>query len=64
VSQGELFIDMDLFDIGVQIRDKGLTPKIPEDCPPLLREIMELCWRQQPEERPTFHEICKVLDNK
>jgi hypothetical protein len=32
--------------------DQGLTPKIPEDCPPKLRELMEMCWKKQPDQRP------------
>jgi hypothetical protein len=32
--------------------DQGLTPEIPEDCPPLLRELMEKCWKKDPEQRP------------
>jgi hypothetical protein len=34
------------------IRDQNLTPKIPEDCPQILREIMEMCWKRDPNERP------------
>jgi hypothetical protein len=32
--------------------DKHLTPKIPNDCPPLLHELMEMCWKPNPNERP------------
>jgi predicted Ser/Thr protein kinase/uncharacterized protein YkvS len=61
VAQREPHSDIEIVDAAVQIRDKGLVPKIPENCPPLLREIMLLCWKQQPEERPTFQEICRLL---
>jgi hypothetical protein len=33
-------------------RDEGLTPKIPDDCPPLLAEIMQMCWNKDPNQRP------------
>jgi hypothetical protein len=29
-----------------------LTPKIPDDCPPLLAEIMKMCWNKDPNQRP------------
>jgi hypothetical protein len=32
--------------------DKGLVPTIPDDCPQILREIMTMCWKQDPNERP------------
>jgi hypothetical protein len=33
-------------------RDRELIPKIPEDCPTLLRDLMQMCWKQKPDERP------------
>jgi hypothetical protein len=38
------------FDI--KFRDKGVTPEIPEDCPEKLRELMQVCWKKQPQQRP------------
>jgi hypothetical protein len=32
--------------------DKGLVPTIPDDCPQILRDIMTMCWKQDPNERP------------
>jgi hypothetical protein len=32
--------------------DHCLTPKIPDDCPPLLRQLMQLCWKKEPDQRP------------
>jgi hypothetical protein len=29
-----------------------LTPKIPDDCPLLLAEIMQMCWNKDPHQRP------------
>jgi len=48
--------------VGALIRDQGLTPKIPEDCPPKLRELMEMCWKKQPDQRPSFETICEFLE--
>jgi len=61
VAESLPYQDEDLVDVLVQIRDKARTPKIPEECPPLLRELMELCWKRQPEERPTLKEISQML---
>jgi hypothetical protein len=33
-------------------RDKYLTPEIPEDCPEKLRELMQMCWKKEPQQRP------------
>jgi hypothetical protein len=43
-------------------RDEGLTPKIPEDCPPLLAEIMRMCWNKDPNQRPVSLFICLMID--
>jgi len=36
----------------VKRSDEGLTPVIPNDCPQKLRELMQMCWKMQPEQRP------------
>jgi hypothetical protein len=43
-------------------RDEGLTPEIPADCPQKLRELMEMCWKKEPDERPDFERICSILE--
>jgi len=37
---------------------------IPPNCPPGLKEIMQRCWNQTPEERPEFTEICDFLNDR
>jgi predicted Ser/Thr protein kinase len=61
VAQHEPHEKMSLLNIAVAIRDCGLTPTIPNDCPPLLREVMELCWKKEPKERPTFETLYNLL---
>ena len=34
-----------------------VTPKIPDWCPPMIKEIMANCWNFHPRERWSFHEI-------
>jgi hypothetical protein len=38
--------------IDFECRDEGLTPEIPSNCPQKLVELMQMCWKQQPQQRP------------
>ncbi|PKA51681.1 Serine/threonine-protein kinase HT1 [Apostasia shenzhenica] len=40
---------------------KNLRPAIPADCPAALRALIEQCWASNPEKRPEFWQIVKVL---
>jgi phosphate/sulfate permease len=51
-ARQEPHITESLLTVGTKIRDEGFTPLIPEDCPPLLQEIMQMCWRKNPTDRP------------
>jgi len=63
VARHEPHPDLDILEAGLLIRDQHLTPKIPDDCPPKLRELMQLCWHANPNERPSFIEICRLLEH-
>ncbi len=52
VARQEPHIGEDMFNVAIKIRDAGHTPPIPDDCPPVLKEIMEMCWKVNPEARP------------
>jgi serine/threonine protein kinase len=41
---------------------EGNREKIPKDCPPDFRTLIELCWSQDPTERPTFQYIVEHLE--
>lgn len=41
---------------------QNLRPPIPEHCPPAMRALIEQCWSLQPEKRPEFWQIVKVLE--
>jgi hypothetical protein len=43
-------------------RDQCLTPKIPEDCPEKLRELMQMCWKKEPEQRPVSFYLSVFFD--
>jgi hypothetical protein len=64
VSGKEPHEDEDQFEIALKIRDQGYTPTIPDDCDPTLREVMEMCWKKSPADRPTMEEICDFLRSK
>jgi hypothetical protein len=62
VARREPHVDIQPNEIIVFVRDKGLTPTIPTNCPPKLRELMQMCWKMQPEQRPNFETICALLE--
>jgi len=39
----------------------GLRPEYPEDTPMSIRQIMEICWSDNPVSRPTFEQVIKLL---
>eukprot|EP01116_Phalansterium_solitarium_P019162 TRINITY_DN5270_c0_g2_i1.p1 TRINITY_DN5270_c0_g2~~TRINITY_DN5270_c0_g2_i1.p1 ORF type:complete len:650 (+),score=204.34 TRINITY_DN5270_c0_g2_i1:113-2062(+) len=53
--------EMSLLELAVKIRDKGVTPGIPHDCPPYIQQLLSKCWQFEPENRPSFAEICDYL---
>jgi Eph receptor A1 len=63
VAECEPHKDRDTIEVALEIRDRHLTPKIPSPCPPILREVMQHCWQADPNQRPSFKEICRLLDH-
>jgi tyrosine-protein kinase Yes len=47
-----------------EYRDEGLTPKIPSNCPQELVELMQMCWKKDPQQRPSFETICILLEQQ
>ncbi|KAL6295508.1 hypothetical protein ACE6H2_003650 [Prunus campanulata] len=47
----------------VGVVQKGLRPTIPRHANPMLVELMERCWQQDPSLRPEFSEIVKMLQH-
>jgi len=64
VARREPHVDVDPNNVLILIRNKGLTPTIPDNCPEKLRQLMEMCWQKQPEQRPSFEIICEVLEQQ
>lgn len=42
----------------------GLHEKIPSDCPPVYRQLIEGCWASQPQARPTAAQIIQELQQQ
>jgi serine/threonine protein kinase len=61
VCQREPHTNVNPVEVGILIRDRYLTPTIPNNCPQKLRQVMELCWQKQPDQRPGFETICAML---
>ena len=39
-------------------------PSSDAECPPYLRRLITACWAEDPHKRPSFQEICQILDKK
>lgn len=37
--------------------EQGIHPAIPDDCSDHLREVLEKCWKADPDDRPTLREL-------
>jgi predicted Ser/Thr protein kinase len=58
----EPHLNSDPLAIGIEIRDRGHTPTIPEDINPDLAQLMKDCWKLDADQRPDFAEICKRIN--
>jgi len=61
VARREPHTEVNPLEVGLLIRDRHLTPKIPRHCPPILREVMQFFWQADPNQRPSFKEIRRLL---
>ncbi|EAY22279.1 TKL family protein kinase [Trichomonas vaginalis G3] len=43
--------------IAIQVAERNSRPKITDNCPKKLRQLIELCWHRDPEKRPSFKQI-------
>ncbi|KAF3451467.1 hypothetical protein FNV43_RR07562 [Rhamnella rubrinervis] len=54
--------EMNPIQAAFAVVNKNLRPPVPLDCPPAIRALIEQCWTLQPEKRPEFWQIVKVLE--
>lgn len=43
------------------LQDPTLRPALPSTCPQYLRFVLSSCWKQEPQERPSFRDILRML---
>ncbi|CAH9123611.1 unnamed protein product [Cuscuta epithymum] len=54
--------DMTSVQAAFAVVNKNTRPTIPMDCPPSMKTLIEQCWCLQPDKRPEFSQIVKVLE--
>ncbi|KAL2931931.1 Serine/threonine-protein kinase HT1 [Bienertia sinuspersici] len=54
--------DMTPIQAAYAVVNKNLRPAFPKDCPPAMRALIEQCWSFQPDKRPEFWQVVKVLE--
>ncbi|KAF1873926.1 hypothetical protein Lal_00013891 [Lupinus albus] len=57
------FQNMTAVQAAFAVVNKNVRPIIPNDCLPILREIMTRCWDPNPDVRPPFTEIVRMLES-
>lgn len=57
------FQNMTAVQAAFAVVNKGVRPVLPNDCLPVLSEIMTRCWDSNPEVRPPFTEIVRMLED-
>ncbi|XP_009126724.1 serine/threonine/tyrosine-protein kinase HT1 [Brassica rapa] len=54
--------DMNPIQAAFAVVHKNIRPAIPEDCPAVMKALIEQCWSVAPDKRPEFWQIVKVLE--
>lgn len=62
VSGSIPYEDMTPIQAAYAVVNKNLRPAFPKSCPPAMRALIEQCWSLQPEKRPEFWQVVKVLE--
>jgi serine/threonine protein kinase len=57
------FQNMTAVQAALAVVNENVRPILPNDCLPILREIMARCWDSNPDDRPHFTEIVAMLEN-
>lgn len=57
------FPNMTAVQAAFAVVNKGVRPIIPSDSLPVLSEIMTRCWDANPDVRPSFSEVVKMLEH-
>ncbi|XP_057544245.1 serine/threonine/tyrosine-protein kinase HT1 [Amaranthus tricolor] len=62
VSGSIPYEDMTPIQAAFAVVNKNLRPAFPKCCPPAMRALIEQCWSLQPDKRPEFWQVVKVLE--
>ncbi|KAG4948469.1 hypothetical protein AAZX31_15G072600 [Glycine max] len=54
--------DMNPIQAAFAVVNKNSRPIIPSNCPPAMRALIEQCWSLQPDKRPEFWQVVKILE--
>ncbi|KMT17652.1 hypothetical protein BVRB_2g036000 [Beta vulgaris subsp. vulgaris] len=57
------FQNMTAVQAAFAVVNKGVRPIVPPDCLPVLNEIMTRCWDPNPDVRPPFSDVVKMLEH-
>ena len=52
---------MNPVQIGLAVREQKLRPNVPSSCLPAHARLMERCWHDEADSRPSFVEIVELL---
>jgi serine/threonine protein kinase len=63
IARREPYPKMDSVTAAMAVCHEDLRPTIPAYCEPVFSRLMQSCWNTDPEERPSFKEICEVLSS-
>ncbi|XP_076913624.1 serine/threonine/tyrosine-protein kinase HT1-like [Bidens hawaiensis] len=54
--------DMTPIQAAFAVVHKNLRPSIPDNCPSAMKALIEQCWSTNPDKRPEFWQVVKVLE--
>lgn len=57
------FTNMNIYQLIKKVLNEGKRPEISEDVPDAYKQLIEICWLQDCEERPSFDSIVENLKN-
>ena len=57
----EPFKNCDILTLMKKVMNEGYRPYIRDDVPDVYKELIEKCWSQKSEERPSFDEIVSEM---
>ena len=52
---------MNAMEVGKRVVTEGLRLPLPNTTPPILMRMIQSCWEEVPEQRPTFRQIIEDL---